>query len=77
MVKIGRKFFFNQTFRRKKRIKTIIIIAAVIIAVIVATILFFANKVTIIPIEKKTSYKLKDSVTVELYGNMPSVLDYF
>ena len=77
MVKLGRRFFFNRTYRKKSRKNlyiTLGIIGGLMLAVIIVMLL---NRVTIPTINRETSYVLKDSVTVELNGRMPSTLDYF
>ena len=76
MVKIGRRFFFNQTFQRKKRNSTIlaIILVIIIIAGTFAIVTYFHNK----PVKaKKPYYVVKSKKEVEINTAMPSILEFF
>ena len=63
MVKVGRRFFFNQTFEKKQRRVTIITIIAVVVAIIVTfsvTSYFHDNSSE----RAKIKYKLKPEYNV-------------
>ena len=76
MVKVGRRFFFNQTFQKKQRRITIITIVCVITAIIVTfsvTNKFYDNSGE----KGQIKYKVKEQYDVELFNVMPSFLNYF
>lgn len=76
MVKVGRRFFFNQAHVKKHRIITIISIFVVIIIILVAffSTNYFYDKSNEKPIAKVA---LKEFVEVEIFNQMPSILSYF
>ena len=76
MVKVGRRFFFNQTFQKKQRRLTIIVTIAIIVAILITFTVtsYFHDSSS----EKgKKSYVLKDDYSVEVFTKMPSYLNYF
>ena len=77
MVKLGRKFFFNRTYRKKSR-KNLYITLGIIGGLILAIIIFMLlNRVSIPTVKRETSYVLKDSITVELNGRMRDFYDVY
>ena len=76
MVKIGRRFFFNQSFQKKQRRITIITIAVIVLAIIIvfgATSFFHDSSGE----RGKNSYELKSQIDVEVFTKMPSFLNFF
>ena len=76
MVKVGRKFFFNQAHVKKNRLITIISIVVVLIIILIT---FFSTNYFYDKNNDKPNAKvqLKEYVEVEIYGSMPSILSYF
>ncbi|MBQ4583766.1 MAG: InlB B-repeat-containing protein [Bacilli bacterium] len=76
MVKIGRRFFFNQSHVKKNRIITIVSIVTVVIIILVTFFItnYFYDNTNDKPTGKIT---LKDYIEVEIYNKVPSVLSYF
>lgn len=76
MVKVGRKFFFNQAHVKKNRLVTIV---SVIVVIIVILVTFFSTSYFHDKSQEKAKQKivLKDFVEVEVYNSMPNILSYF
>ncbi|MBQ9833790.1 MAG: InlB B-repeat-containing protein [Bacilli bacterium] len=76
MVKVGRKFFFNQAHVKKNRLITII---SIIVVAAIILITFFSTNYFYDKNNEKPNAKvqLKEFVEVEIFGSMPSILSYF
>ena len=76
MVKVGRRFFFNQSFQKKQRRLTIFFIIGILTVIIITFSITsrFHDKSG----EKATlNYVLKQEYDVEIFSVMPSFLNYF
>lgn len=76
MVKVGRKFFFNQAHVKKNRLITII---SIVVVVTIILITFFSTNYFYDKNNDKPNSKvqLKEFVEVEIYESVPSILSYF